>query len=227
MTRQHVWGPRLNDRPGFRCVDCYQIASSEHQDTPCEADAETEQPNGIRNTTDLARVYGHKLDQVKELSETSCPGCDFDEAEGGLVSHCDDCCRRIVKSLWAMAHQTEQAHHDATIKAYYLSLLPKIREVAWFAGYAIGVHGSLVRDFDLIAAPWVATPLTGERLAHSIKDAVGGKILPAFSMVPGDTENKNPGKKPHGRMAWTILLSEGDNAKFIDLSVMPLVEIAQ
>lgn len=27
---------------------------------------------------------------------TGCPHCDHDEAEGGLVNHCDDCCRRIT-----------------------------------------------------------------------------------------------------------------------------------
>jgi hypothetical protein len=112
--------------------------------------------------------------------------------------------------------ETEEARKD-----FYLSLLPKIREVGKAAGYAIGVHGSLVRDFDLIAVPWVDNALSGEQLAHGVKAIVGGKILPAFSMVPGDTENKNPGRKPHGRIAWTILLTEGHDCKFIDLSVMP------
>lgn len=37
----------------------------------------------------------------------------------------------------------------------YLLRLPKMREMARLHGYALGVHGSQKRDFDLIAIPWV------------------------------------------------------------------------
>lgn len=107
-------------------------------------------------------------------------------------------------------------------KRAYRALLPAIREAARTCGYAIAVHGSEVRDFDLVAIPWADDAMCHEVLANAVKVAAGGKILPAFSMVAGDTQNKNPSLKPHGRMVWTILLSEGDNPKFIDLSVMPL-----
>ena len=36
----------------------------------------------------------------KLLEETHCSRCDFDEAEGGLVDHCDACCRQIVTKAW-------------------------------------------------------------------------------------------------------------------------------
>ena len=31
-----------------------------------------------------------------------CPLCDCDEAEGGVVNHCDVCCRRITTELYGM-----------------------------------------------------------------------------------------------------------------------------
>jgi len=31
-----------------------------------------------------------------DLLENGCSGCDFDEAEGGLMNHCSDCCRKIT-----------------------------------------------------------------------------------------------------------------------------------
>lgn len=132
-----------------------------------------------------------------------------------------ECVGKPEESLEDWGKSVQERTAAEARKAYYLSLLPNIREVARAAGYAIGVHGSLKRDFDLIAVPWTEDALDGEQLAHAVKAIVGGSIKPAFSMVPGDTENKNPGKKPHGRIAWTILLSEGADAKFIDLSVMP------
>ena len=32
--------------------------------------------------------------------DTCCMRCDYDEAEGALVNHCDACCRKIVRALW-------------------------------------------------------------------------------------------------------------------------------
>jgi len=40
------------------------------------------------------------LRPLMELDNT-CPHCDYDEAEGGLLNHCDACCRKIVTALWA------------------------------------------------------------------------------------------------------------------------------
>ena len=42
----------------------------------------------------------HALRPLRALDNT-CPHCEYDEAEGGLVSHCDSCCRKIVTELWA------------------------------------------------------------------------------------------------------------------------------
>lgn len=40
------------------------------------------------------------MPELKKALDTCCQqGCDYDEAEGGLINHCDKCCRKIVKKL--------------------------------------------------------------------------------------------------------------------------------
>lgn len=85
-----------------------------------------------------------------------------------------------------------------------------IRKLAWDEGYAIGIHGSFTRDLDLIAVPWVDKPSEPEHLIRRILDATG--------MWKARDE---PGKKPQGRLVWTLLFPESSDPRFIDLSVMP------
>lgn len=81
-------------------------------------------------------------------------------------------------------------------------------------GYAIAVHGSKVRDLDLIAVPWTdETPFTALQVAEIIADAIPGTII-------GKSE-----KKPHGRIGFIIhplaSLQYGFDRWYIDLSIMP------
>lgn len=96
-------------------------------------------------------------------------------------------------------------------KKIYLALLPKIIECAKSCGYAIGLHGSLTRDMDLIAVPWVEKNKPESVLVKRITKAVNGLYVPSNT------------KKPHGRNAHTIILKGygGEHNLFIDLSVMP------
>ena len=96
----------------------------------------------------------------------------------------------------------------------YAAKLPVIRQVAAAHGYAIGVHGSMARDLDLIAAPWTEEATPPELLAKEIQVAVGGFVL------KGRAGNDEHGSslKPHGRRCWSIHLGGGP---YIDLSVMP------
>ena len=75
-------------------------------------------------------------------------------------------------------------------------------------GYAVGVHGSLKRDFDLIAAPWT-------------DDAVGPATL-IDHLCEGLNARRadGPEHKPHGRVAVTLQIDGW--FKVIDLSIMPL-----
>ncbi len=79
-------------------------------------------------------------------------------------------------------------------------------------GYAVAVHGSGVRDLDLIAVPWTeplaVTPLmVADMIARAIPAQIKGK----------------PEQKPHGRIGFVLIpmWSRGFDTWYIDLSVMP------
>jgi len=104
----------------------------------------------------------------------------------------------------------------------YRHVIPIVREVATRHGYAIGVHGSLETDLDLIAAPWVKDVTDPAVLADAVAKAVSGMLV-----VP-TPEYERSNVKPHGRRAFTIRFGlhdwkDGGKSKnlYIDLSVMP------
>ncbi len=92
-----------------------------------------------------------------------------------------------IKALEAAAHATPESvainytpgtwyevkTHDE-LEAFFLSRLPAIREAAREHGYAIGLHGSLRRDMDLIAVPWSDGASDKDALAHAIAIAAVG-----------------------------------------------------
>jgi len=90
--------------------------------------------------------------------------------------------------------------------AAYVGLLKEITVTAKRCGYAIGLHGSLSRDMDIIACPWVESAVEPSRLVKALAKAVGGKVGGASS------------DRPHGRKSWTIMLTAH---AYIDVSVMP------
>jgi len=107
-------------------------------------------------------------------------------------------------------------------------LEPRIREAARKCGYALGVHGSLRRDFDVIAVPWTRDAVPARELADAIKAAAEQVVPCAYirdtkgAANPDYFLNGCPGAKPHGRLVWSYHLGGGP---YIDLSVMPrLVE---
>ena len=40
--------------------------------------------------------------RYRDRLENGCHGCDFDEAEGGLMNHCDECCRWLTEHAYEM-----------------------------------------------------------------------------------------------------------------------------
>lgn len=104
----------------------------------------------------------------------------------------------------------------------YAWMLPSIVAIARANGYAIGIHGSISRDLDLIAAPWVEEAAHPTMLARAVRDAVGGSFINP-DLMP-EAHFPNPGPKPHGRLAFSIYLPGGF---YIDLSVMPPVREAE
>lgn len=88
----------------------------------------------------------------------------------------------------------------------YVAMYPELAEIARAHGYALAIHGSLARDFDLICIPWSEAPST--------PDDVVADMGRHFAFSP-----QGPEKKNHGRIAYAISVSFGEC--FIDLSFMP------
>lgn len=88
-------------------------------------------------------------------------------------------------------------------------------------GYALAVHGTLKRDVDLIAAPWIEAASSPRKLAVAIARAVGEDGC-AESIRDGHTK---PSRRAHGRRAYAIHVYRNSEAKdhgwYLDLSVMP------
>lgn len=118
-------------------------------------------------------------------------------------------------------HRTPQ--HEERCRGYADRLIPVLRERARELGYALGVHGSLSFDIDLIACPWSRTAVPGGELAEALRAAAQKEIGFAFmERLEGADEyhlKGCPGMKPHGRLCWSFHLGGGP---YIDLSVMPL-----
>lgn len=102
----------------------------------------------------------------------------------------------------------EQKVRFAAAPMTYASCLATLREAARELGYALALHGSMQRDLDLIAVPWVEEAAEPEALVAAIAKITGGFEIPG----------ENPGLKPHGRIGYSLHLGGGP---YIDLSIMP------
>jgi hypothetical protein len=89
--------------------------------------------------------------------------------------------------------------------AIFAMLYPQMARVARRYGYALTVHGSMRRDFDVVAVPWVSWAKPGRHLARALADSLGGYC--AHESV-----------KPHGRVAILIHYPGGG---YIDFGFTP------
>lgn len=95
--------------------------------------------------------------------------------------------------------------------AMYAHRVHELQVIARSCGYAIAIHGSMSRDLDVIAVPWVKNARTPKHLVKILCERMG---LTAAS--------KSPTEKPHGRLSYTLLLRGGYG--FVDLSITPRLE---
>lgn len=117
-----------------------------------------------------------------------------------------------------------QKHVKIPTKEEFCSMLPVIRLAARIFGYAVGVHGSLNRDFDLIAVPWTEYAADPDMVARAIKTAAGCIRWRIFR-GHGCLSTRNLDDKPHGRLTYAFDWDNEnyDNRGYIDLSVMPRI----
>lgn len=98
--------------------------------------------------------------------------------------------------------------------AMYATYFCMFREVAYKYGYNLLIHGSLERDMDLVAIPWIEEP----------KDYM--EMLTEFRNITGwSREDGQPHDdlefKPHGRIAYSMQTGGGG---YLDISVMPIIK---
>jgi hypothetical protein len=126
-------------------------------------------------------------------------------------------------------------HAKPNIYAYYFEAL---KAIAKEHGYNLVVHGSMNRDLDLIAIPWVNDPKPELDMINAFSDYMNGMTSPD----PGVFLH---GVLPGGRNSYVISLNRGgyrnlghglrevhpDDAEYlpdpqyyIDISVTPLVK---
>lgn len=123
------------------------------------------------------------------------------------LNHCRP---RSKKEIVHKKLPNKDAYDREAQKRCYEGLLPGIRESARKCGYAIAVHGSMSRDLDLIATPWVEAPESEAELAFQVAVACHGLLVGEIHIIP------------HRRlfqinMPWR----ESENRNYIELSVTP------
>ena len=88
----------------------------------------------------------------------------------------------------------------------YSVLYARMASIASTLGYALTLHGSMIRDCDMVAVPWINEAVSQSDLAKAMEKA-------AFGII-----SEPPKRLPWGRVAYVIHLGAGP---YIDLSVMP------
>lgn len=104
--------------------------------------------------------------------------------------------------------------------AAYVALYPMLLQIAKDHGYALTVHGSLHRDFDLVAIPWIEEASDPYDLITAIKNATATVFTHEdFDHIEPE---RNVTQKPHGRLAYSLhVTNSGMYGGYLDISVMP------
>ena len=105
---------------------------------------------------------------------------------------------------------SEKLHHgNKWMPVMYVTYYGMLSEIAKEYGYALAVHGSVTRDFDLIAVAWVENPKPHLELIKAIAEKVG--------VAHGSRFYDTVEEKPHNRIAYTIHCGAGG---YFDISVI-------
>jgi hypothetical protein len=91
---------------------------------------------------------------------------------------------------------------------YYVEMAKTCR----LYGYALTVHGSMMRDLDLVAIPWTAEAVDEKTLID--------ELIHRHDLMEGNPTQKD---KPHGRRSYVFIGFGGEETGYIDFSVMPRV----
>ena len=139
-----------------------------------------------------------------------------------VVSQLTERVVELERQLAAAERKLNRPRDPALCRSKAEQLIDPLRKTARRYGYALGVHGSLERDIDLIAVPWVDDAVDPTWLACTLLQCaieVNG-VAWIDHIERGDPYNLSgcPGGHAHGRLCWSFHLGGGP---YIDLSVVP------
>lgn len=115
-----------------------------------------------------------------------------------------------VEELWHAAERLAKPK-PSFAPVYAAAIYPELAAIAREHGYALSVHGSLQRDFDVVAIPWAELVSDPQVVVDDITSRFAVRVI-----------GEQPGIKNHGRIAYTISIGHGQCS--IDLSFMPKEE---
>lgn len=99
----------------------------------------------------------------------------------------------------------------AVMAPLYVAIYPELAELLRQHGYALSIHGSLAKDFDLVAIPWA-------EMVSGPADVIAA-IEREFAMRSLVSTVKN-----HGRLCYTIIVGQG--SCYLDLSFVNEMRVA-
>lgn len=100
-------------------------------------------------------------------------------------------------------------------------LLPELRAIAWDHGYALAVHGTVRRDIDLVAVPWIEHAASEGALMRALVAEVG-RYTEARVRRVDEARDYCRLERPHGRVGYAVHLTWDFGAgPYLDISVMP------
>jgi len=94
----------------------------------------------------------------------------------------------------------DKPHLPVCYAAYYGRAVERARELGW----CLGLHGSLRRDCDIVAVPWIEGASDARALLTMIAEEFGGFL------------DERVAEKPFGRRAWTVHMG----GPWVDISVI-------
>jgi hypothetical protein len=86
-----------------------------------------------------------------------------------------------------------------------------LARIAQEHGYCLALHGSMIRDLDVVAVPWVSKCSPVGVLVDSLCSALGGFMDDGVPLGGAD-------QRAHGRLTYRLRLNAG---LYVDLSVVP------
>lgn len=85
--------------------------------------------------------------------------------------------------------------------AFYASIYDDLRNAAMDCGWALGLHGSLSNDMDIMAMPWTENAKPEKEMIQALSDCFSGNPFKEYHIAPIYG-------KPNNRVVYVISIWE-------------------